>query len=227
MSINDISSFADLDNQHSHYEPFLFILALPRSAHIDINATWTTNGITVIGSNGKGNGLNQLSSPQGICVDNEDQSLYITDWRNHRIMKWKLNGKAGQVVAGGNGLGNGLNQLNNPLDIIIDKERDSLIICDSENQRVMLWSCRNAPSGQAIISDVDCRGLAIDDNGFLYVSDFKNNEVKRWRIGESEGVVVAGGNEKGNRLDQLNGPQYIFVDRDRSVYVSDMNNYRI
>ncbi|CAM4821056.1 unnamed protein product [Rotaria magnacalcarata] len=175
---------------------------LLRSAHIDINATWINNGITVAGGNGQGNRLNQLNSPQGICVDNEDQSFYITDWCNHRIMKWTSNGKNGQVVAGGNGAGNGMNQLNNPLDIIVDKERDNLIICDSGNQRVMLWSCRNAPSGQTIISNIDCRG-------------------------ESEGIVVAGGNGKGNRLDQLNGAQYIFVDRDRSVYVSDMNNYRV
>ncbi|CAF4253725.1 unnamed protein product, partial [Rotaria magnacalcarata] len=74
-------------------------------------------------------------------------------------MKWTSNGKNGQVVAGGNGAGNGMNQLNNPLDIIVDKERDNLIICDSGNQRVMLWSCRNAPSGQTIISNIDCRGL--------------------------------------------------------------------
>ncbi|CAM2716860.1 unnamed protein product [Rotaria socialis] len=200
---------------------------LLRSASIDINATWSNNGITVAGGNGQGNRLNQLNSPQGICVDNEDQSFYITDWCNHRIMKWPSNGKTGQVVAGGNGAGNSMNQLNNPLDIIVDKERDNLIICDSGNQRVMLWSCRNAPSGQTIISNIDCRGLAMDNNGFLYVSDYKNNEVKRWRIGESEGIVVAGGNGKGNRLDQLNGAQYIFVDRDRSVYVSDMNNYRV
>jgi sugar lactone lactonase YvrE len=185
------------------------------------------NGVTVVGNNGQGNGLNQLNGPQGICIDNEDQSLYITDWFNHRIMKWKLNGKDGRVVAGGNGAGNGMNQLNNPLDMIIDKKRDNLIISDSGNQRVMLWSCQDAPSGQTIISDIDCRGLAMDDNGFLYVTDHKKNEVRRWRIGESEGTVVAGGNGKGNHLNQLNGPQYVFVDRDRSIYVSDMNNYRV
>ncbi|CAF5165940.1 unnamed protein product, partial [Rotaria magnacalcarata] len=38
----------------------------------------------------------------------------------------------GQVVAGGKGAGNGLNQLNGPTDVLIDKETDSLIICDAE-----------------------------------------------------------------------------------------------
>ncbi|CAF4386747.1 unnamed protein product, partial [Rotaria sordida] len=42
----------------------------------------------------------------------------------------------GQVVAGGNGEGNRLDQLDRPTDVLIDKETDSLIICDLANRRV-------------------------------------------------------------------------------------------
>ncbi|CAF4262256.1 unnamed protein product, partial [Rotaria sordida] len=42
----------------------------------------------------------------------------------------------GQVVAGGNGQGNRLDQLDHPTDVLIDKETDSLIICDRDNRRV-------------------------------------------------------------------------------------------
>ena len=49
---------------------------------------------------------------------------------NHRIVEWKWGATSGQVVAGGNGEGSGNHQLSNPQDVIIDKERDSLIICD-------------------------------------------------------------------------------------------------
>ncbi|CAF4388479.1 unnamed protein product, partial [Rotaria sordida] len=42
----------------------------------------------------------------------------------------------GQVVAGGNGQGNRLDQLDYPSDVLIDKETDSLIICDQGNRRV-------------------------------------------------------------------------------------------
>ncbi|CAF4151212.1 unnamed protein product [Rotaria sp. Silwood2] len=200
---------------------------LLRSSHIDIGATWSPNGITIAGGSEQGNRLNQLNSPQGICVDNEDQGIYIADWFNHRIMKWKFDATSGEIVAGGNGAGNRMDQLNNPLDVIIDKETDSLIICDSGNQRVVQWPRRHTSRGQAIIFNIDCRGLAMDDNRFLYVSDYNKGEVQRWRIGDSKGIVVAGGNGKGNSLNQLNGPQYVFVDQDHSVYVSDMNNYRI
>ncbi|CAF1364735.1 unnamed protein product, partial [Rotaria sordida] len=198
-----------------------------RSSHIDIGATWSPNGTTVAGDSEQGNRLNQLNSPQGICVDNEDQVVYIADWCNHRIMKWKFDLTNGEIVAGGNGAGNRMDQLNNPLDVIIDKETDNLIICDSGNQRVVQWPCRNASRGQTIISNIDCRGLAMDDNRFLYVSNYNKSEVQRWRIGDSQGTVVAGGNGKGIHLNQLNGPQYVFVDQDHSVYISDMNNYRV
>ncbi|CAF1261148.1 unnamed protein product, partial [Rotaria magnacalcarata] len=96
--------------------------------NIPANATWTQNGVTVAGGNGDGDDTNQLYWPHGLFVD-DDQTVVIADWVNHRIVQWK-NGDTtnGQVVAGGNGEGNGLNQLNYPTDVLIDKETDSLII---------------------------------------------------------------------------------------------------
>ncbi|CAF5157508.1 unnamed protein product, partial [Rotaria sp. Silwood1] len=132
-----------------------------------------------------------------------------------------------QVVAGGNGQGSGDHQLNNPFDVIIDKERDCLIICDYGNERVVRWPRRNGTSGETIISNVDCWGLTMDENGSLYVVDYGKHEVRRYRRGESQGTVVAGGNGYGNRLDQLSLPHYVFVDRDHSVYVSDAYNHRV
>jgi hypothetical protein len=41
------------------------------------------------------------------------------------------------VVAGGNGQGNQANQLNTPTAVIVDKETDSLIICEYSNKRVV------------------------------------------------------------------------------------------
>ncbi|CAF2155324.1 unnamed protein product, partial [Rotaria magnacalcarata] len=49
----------------------------------------------------------------------------------------------------------------------------------------------------------------MDENGSLYVVDFGNDEVRRYKKGESQGTVVPGGNGRGNRFDQLYGPQYV------------------
>ncbi|CAF4022361.1 unnamed protein product [Rotaria magnacalcarata] len=105
--------------------------------NIPANATWVQDGVTVAGGNGKGNATNQLWNPYGLFVDN-DQVVLIADWGNHRVIQWKKNDTNGQVIAGGKGQGNGLNQWHSPTDVLIDKETDSLIICDSNNRRVVL-----------------------------------------------------------------------------------------
>ncbi|CAF3862311.1 unnamed protein product, partial [Rotaria sp. Silwood1] len=194
--------------------------------NLNVNARWIQCGITVAGGNGYGSNINQLYYPWGLCVD-EDQTVYITDSWNHRIIEWKCGETTGRVVAGGNGPGNCPHQLNGPYDAIIDKESDSLLICDYKNKRVVRWPRQNGTHGETIISNVGCCGLTMDDDRFLYVVDQDKHDVRRYRIGESQGTLVAGGNGPGDRLDQLNNPRYVFVDRDHSVYVSDSNNHRV
>ncbi|CAF3100283.1 unnamed protein product [Rotaria socialis] len=196
------------------------------STDIHPNATWKQNGLTVAGGNGQGNRTNQLSSPWGLYVD-DDQTVYIADQQNRRIVEWKLGATNGQVVAGGNGHGSGAHQLSQPLNVIVDKEGNSLIICDSSNARVVRWPRRNGISGETIISNINSVGLTMDENESLYVVDNSKNQVRRYQRGESQGTVVAGGNGGGNRLDQLSNPHYVFVDRDHSAYVSERGNHRV
>ncbi|CAF3934845.1 unnamed protein product [Rotaria sp. Silwood1] len=200
-----------------------------RGSSIDIhpNARWQQSGITVAGGSRQANGINQLPDPRGLYVDDDDQTIYAADRANHRIVEWKWGATSGQVVAGGNGQGSLDHQLFIPIDVIVDKERDSLIISDYVNRRVVRWPRRNGTSGETIISSIDCLGLTMDENGSLYIVDGVKNEVRRYRRGESQGIVVAGGNGKGDRLNQFSNPQYVFVDRDHSVYVSDLGNNRV
>ncbi len=156
-----------------------------------------------------------------------DQTVYIADWGNHRIVQWKYGATSGQIVVGAKGQGSKTDQLYHPTDVIVDRETDSLLICDTVNRRVMRWPREGGTKGEVIVNNIDCWGLAIDDHRFLYVSDYKKHEVRRYRIGETNGIVVAGGNRQGNRFDQLNEPTYLFVDRDQTVYVSDHENSRV
>ena len=78
-----------------------------------------------------------------------------------------------------------------------------------------------------IVDNISCRGLAIDHQRYLYVSDTRKNEVRRYTIGDKNSIVVAGGNGQGNQLNQLNHPTYLFVDEEQAVYVSDNNNHRV
>ncbi|CAF1274297.1 unnamed protein product [Adineta steineri] len=198
------------------------------SVMIDNNTKWKQNASTVAGGNMPGSGINQLNGPQGIYIDNDDQSIYIADTGNYRIVRWKLGANNGEMVAGGNGPGPETNQLSMPVDVLLDKHKKYLIICDALiNQRVMRWYRQNNPDPEILISHIACWGLAIDNNGDLYISDQGKHQVIRWREGDKEGTVVAGGHEPGNRFDQLTQPMYIFVDKYHSVYIADSMNNRV
>ncbi|CAF4345997.1 unnamed protein product, partial [Rotaria magnacalcarata] len=199
-----------------------------RTVNIPANAEWSQNGGTIAGGNGRWSGTNQLVYSHGLFVD-DNQTVVIADYGNCRIVQWK-NGDTtnGQVVAGGNGQGNGLNQLSVSTDVLIDKETDSLIICDAGNGRVVRWSRRSGTTqGEVLIDTIGCFGLAMDEQRYLYVSVYGKNEVRRYKLGDNIGTLVAGGSGQGAELNQLNGPTYLFVDQQQNVYVSDSSNHRV
>ena len=189
------------------------------------NARWVQNGVTVAGGNGEGRGVNQLYNPHGLCVDEED-NVIVADCGNDRIMEWKHGATSGTVLAGGNGPGKRPDQLAYPTDVILEVETDSLIIC--EGVRVTRWPRRSGTrEGETIINNIDCYGLTMDDEGSLYVTGYKKYEVRRYRRGETNGTVVAGGNGEGVDLHQLDQPLYVCLDREQTVYVSDNENHRV
>ncbi|CAF1290395.1 unnamed protein product [Adineta ricciae] len=167
---------------------------------------WRQNGSTICGENGRGDKLNQLSDPVGIFID-KHQNIFIADSGNDRIVQWKRNENRGTIVAGGNRRGNRLNQ---PTDVIVDEQNNSIIIADFGNRRF------NSPSF-----------LFVDDEQSLYVSDWDNHCVMKWRKDAQEGIVVAGRNGCGENLNQLNYPQGIIVDHEGRIYVVDYGNHRI
>lgn len=120
----------------------------------------------------------------------------------------------GQVVAGGNGQGSELNQLYWPRNVLVDNESDSLIICDQGNQRIVRWSRRRGTNkGEILLGNISSFGLAMDDQRCLYVTDNIKHEVRQYRMGYKNGIVVAGGNGQGSGFNELNFPTCIFVNR--------------
>ncbi|CAF4246707.1 unnamed protein product, partial [Adineta steineri] len=164
--------------------------------------------------------LDGFNSPSSIYIDDDDQTMYIGDSGNSRVVEWKYGAKIGQIVAGGSEVGQ-TNQLNGISDVVLDKKNNAFIACDFQNRRVVKCSRQNLTDQQIIISNIRCTSLAMDNDGLLYVSNFEKGDVRRWKSGEKDGVIVAGGNGMGDKLDQLLWPTAIFVDQDHSVYVAD------
>ena len=100
---------------------------------LSTNARWSQNGVTVTGGNGYGDDTNQLSYPHELDIDDENQSVVIGDYWNHRIVEWKIGASNGKLIAGGRRRRNRLDQLNGPTDVLIDSETNSVFIADRDN----------------------------------------------------------------------------------------------
>ncbi|CAF3761407.1 unnamed protein product, partial [Rotaria socialis] len=206
--------------------------------NIPANATWIQNGMTVAGSNGKGIGTNQVNEPYGLFLDDQ-QTVVIADQMNHRITQWKNDNKNNeQVIAGDNGDRSALNQLNQPTDVLIDKETDSLIICDHGNRRVVQWSCRSGAKEGIVVAGDQGTGTALTQLSYpyglfndtlytLYVADSWNHRVIRWIQGVKQGTVIVGGNGAGAGANQFSVPVALSFDRHGNLYVVDHDNNRI
>ena len=217
-----------IDRERSLCPILSFLIVAP--IHTFPDAKWESSADTVAGGQANGHQDNQLDMCTGLCIDSEG-SVIVADLNNHRIIEWKRDATRGRVLAGENGPGDQPNQLNKPSDVIVDREKKSLFICDSGNRRVVRWPRRQGQRGTIVVPNIDCWGLAMDKNGFLYVTDTKKHEVRRYELDEQYGIksktCLVGKHGMGHAFNQLNYPTFVCVDEHFSVYVSDTNNHRV
>ncbi|CAF3619556.1 unnamed protein product [Rotaria socialis] len=166
-----------------------------------ISTTWNVgtavwaNGTAVAGNQGAGSNLNQLNQPQGFTIDTQynKSTMYIANSNQHTIVQWLPGASAGTIVAGINGVRNGLNTtFDFPLAIKLDSYAN-LFIADNNNHRIQLY-CRYpnvSSTGRTIAGTSGISGstqtllkypagLALDSLLNLYVSDTSNNRVLKF-----------------------------------------------
>lgn len=196
-------------------------------ALVDGNTTWKQHGITVAGGNKSGNGLNQLNGPRGFDLD-DDLTLYIADEMNHRVVRWRVNAAQGELIAGIDGKGDGITQLESPLDVAVDKQKHALLICDKGNSRILKLNHRDLAQEPTMILSIDCFSIMTDNHGYLYISETFTGGIKRWKEGQSDAELIAGGNGLGNDLSHHMFPMYFFVNHNSdAIYISDTYNHRV
>ncbi|CAF1058499.1 unnamed protein product [Adineta steineri] len=107
----------------------------------EINLNYLTNQLRKI--------TEELNDPSKISIQQNSQTfineISIISSIKSKSNKWKQNGI---TVAGGNGEGQEINQLDHPLGIFIDKNKN-IFIADLENDRIVEWKY-NAKKGQII-----------------------------------------------------------------------------
>ncbi|CAF3427270.1 unnamed protein product [Rotaria socialis] len=168
-------------------------------------------------------------------MDNQ-RYLYVSDVGKHEVRRYQLGEKNGTLVAGGNGQGNGLYQLDMPRYLFVDRQQ-TVYVADNENHRVMKWNkgaregivvAGGHGKGNALKQLSHPNGIFVDTLGTLYVADTWNHRVMRWTQGDKkQSTVVAGGNGEGKGANQFSNPIGLSFDLQGNLYVVDNENNRV
>ncbi|CAF3543925.1 unnamed protein product [Rotaria sp. Silwood1] len=107
-------------------------------------------------------------------------------------------------------------------------DEGSLYISDRAKGEVIKLPI-NETVGQVIISKLNRPYLIfLDRNQSLYVTDRDNHQVVKLEFGATQISVVAGeSGGGGGGMNQLQGPESVFVDEFETLYIADSYNHRI
>ncbi|CAF4613626.1 unnamed protein product [Rotaria socialis] len=170
----------------------------------------------------------------GLAIDDQN-NVYISDTEKHAVIRYTMNDKNGTIVAGGQGRGAALNQLNNPTYIFVDQQQN-VYVSERGNHRVTKWKMGASQGivvagghgqGKLLTQVSQPEGLFVDTSGTVYVVDSWNHRVTLWPKEAKQGTVIAGGNGQGNTSNQLNSPVGLSFDEHGNLYVADCGNDRI
>nr|BAJ99140.1 predicted protein [Hordeum vulgare subsp. vulgare] len=174
--------------------------------NICATATWSKQGITVAGGGGTyGSAYNRLNYPDGIFIG-KNQTVYVADTDNNRVMKWVKNATVGVLVAGYGGSGTNSSQLRRPKDVVVDGD-ETVYVTDHNNNRVQKW-LRNSFRAMTILNLANSYGIALDDEETLYVSASSGGYIYQQRKGASKWESI------GNNGTQV---QHITIDKNGAV----------
>ncbi|PWU06152.1 MAG: hypothetical protein C5B51_12970 [Terriglobia bacterium] len=192
-----------------------------------------------MGEEGLSGTLTVLHSPQGACV-NRIGTIYVVDSSNHRVLRAAPG--AAVVTAAGNGspgdAGDGglgrLAQLNQPAACAFDTA-GNLFVADTFNHRIRkvtaagIISTVAGAGNEGYTGDGGAateallrapRGVAVDDDGNIYISDTGNNRIRQVT---RDGLIrtIAGG--EGASVP-LSAPGGLARDGSGTLYVADTGN---
>lgn len=151
----------------------------------------STVGTIIAGGNGRGSGNTQLFYPVGICLDVLSNSLYVTNYFGHTVVRWIKGVNSWTEIFGSlNGFnGSTPTLLNNPIDVTLDP-MGNVYIVDAGNQRIQLFLVDQSISKTVVgvttttgISSIlfqDPHWLVFDSQLNMYVTDTLNHRVQKF-----------------------------------------------
>ena len=166
-------------------------------------------------------------------------TLYIADTFNHRVVRYLAGVISGTIVAGGNGAGLGITQLNYPASLYFDSSSNSLMVANTAANNIVRWVLGAtswtllAGSSSGVFGDTSTllnypAGLTVDVWGNMYVADTYNHRIQFFSVGSQSGTTIAGVTGiAGNDTSSLNNPYAVILDNNLNMYVADTVNHRV
>ncbi|CAF1008180.1 unnamed protein product [Rotaria sordida] len=182
--------------------------------------------------------FSDLNAPSYITLNPNTGTIYVTDRGTaHRVAQIDPTTRAVSTAAGGNGIGNALNQLSTPNGIFFDSTTNSLVIANSGAHNIVRWvigattgtvlAGTTGVSGNTATQLNNPTGVTFDSMGNMYVADSGNHRIQFFRAGQTVGTTIAGTGTAGTSASALNLPSIVRLDNQGNLYVVDTNNNRI
>jgi alpha-tubulin suppressor-like RCC1 family protein/sugar lactone lactonase YvrE len=213
----------------------------------NIISTLAGNGVAGFGGDRFAATAAQLSSPSGVAVDSSG-NVFIADTGNNRIRKVTPGGiittVAGTGIAGYNGDGADTTTatLNSPRGMTFDNS-GNLFVADSGNHRIRKITPGgvistaagdgiagyNGDGSDGPLASLNApRGVAIDNNGSLFIADTENNRIRKVSAAGIISTVAGNGTYgyTGFALGPATGaflayPSGIAIDDAGNIYIAD------
>ncbi|CAF3809078.1 unnamed protein product [Rotaria socialis] len=186
------------------------------------NPRISSKGMSVAEDHQEGGGANRCHRLFDLFVDDDHQKSTI-DRCNHRILQWKMSGTNDRMVSNSHEQGN---RLNYSVDILIDNETRSRIICDRNNRR---WSSLNGITpDNALLDNIVCRGLAMDEQRRLHITDTHHHcmMVVRERC-KRRYCHPRVSTQNFDAVDELSNSRQLFVDPLGTLYAVYYETYPV
>ena len=174
------------------------------------NTSWTVSEneswLTITPSSGTGDATIVLNVVKNVGLSNREGSFVIGTSPTNVSKDVSIVQEPGvTIVAGGNGNGSSLDQLDMPSTVWGDN-KGNIFITDQYNNRVMKWTANDLQGtlvagghgpGPALNQLNNPYGIFVNSDGDMYIADAPNHRVVKWTVGSSSGILIAGGNGGG------------------------------